>query len=263
MGLDEVTISKAIIEDFNKDLLNFLEVDVAIGGAGPAGLTAAFYLAKNGVKTVIFERSLRTGGGMPGGGMMFNKIVVQKAATEILKEMGINYSKYKENYYVADSIEATSALTYKAVQAGVKIFNLMEVEDIMIQREKLCGFVINWTAVRLSNLHVDPLTIRCKAGIDATGHDCGIVKNLEKRSKIKLNTSTGKIVGEGAMWAEEGEKTILENTKEVYPGLYVVGMAANAVYGTPRMGPIFGGMLLSGRKAAQIIIRGVRSSFFT
>ena len=112
MGLDEVTISKAIIEDFNKDLLNFLEVDVAIGGAGPAGLTAAFYLAKNGVKTVIFERSLRTGGGMPGGGMMFNKIVVQKAATEILKEMGINYSKYKENYYVADSIEATSALTY-------------------------------------------------------------------------------------------------------------------------------------------------------
>jgi len=78
-----------------------------------------------------------------------------------------------------------------------------------------------------------------------------------------LNTSTGKIVGEGAMWAEEGEKTILENTKEVYPGLYVVGMAANAVYGTPRMGPIFGGMLLSGRKAAQIIIRGVRSSFFT
>jgi len=77
-----------------------------------------------------------------------------------------------------------------------------------------------------------------------------------------LNTSSGKIIGEEAMWAEVGEKTILENTKEVYPGLYVAGMAANAVCGGPRMGPIFGGMLLSGRKAAQII-NGVRSSFFT
>jgi len=120
----------------------------------------------------------------------------------------------------------------------VKIFNLMEVEDIMIQREKLCGFVINWTAAGISNLHVDLLTIRCKAGIDATGHDCVIVKSLEKRGKAKLDTFSGKIMGEEAMWAEVGEKIILENTKEVYPGLYVAGMAANAVCGGPRMGPI-------------------------
>jgi ribulose 1,5-bisphosphate synthetase/thiazole synthase len=29
-------------------------------------------------------------------------------------------------------------------------------------------------------------------------------------------------------------------------------MAANAVFGGPRMGAIFGGMLLSGRKAAKL-----------
>jgi ribulose 1,5-bisphosphate synthetase/thiazole synthase len=31
-------------------------------------------------------------------------------------------------------------------------------------------------------------------------------------------------------------------------------MAANAVAGAPRMGPVFGGMLLSGEKAAKLAI---------
>lgn len=47
-------------------------------------------------------------------------------------------------------------------------------------------------------------------------------------------------------------KAIAE-TFEVFPGLYVAGMEANAVYGGPRMGPVFGGMLLSGRKVAELI----------
>ena len=35
--LDELTISKAITENFMKDFLKSMDVDVAIGGAGPAG----------------------------------------------------------------------------------------------------------------------------------------------------------------------------------------------------------------------------------
>jgi len=55
------------------------------------------------------------------------------------------------------------------------------------------------------------------------------------------------------MWAEVGERALIENTKEVYPNLFVCGMAANNIYGSPRMGPVFGGMLLSGKKAASLI----------
>jgi thiamine thiazole synthase len=35
-------------------------------------------------------------------------------------------------------------------------------------------------------------------------------------------------------------------------------MGANAVYGAPRMGPIFGGMLLSGEKAAKLILKKLK-----
>jgi thiamine thiazole synthase len=70
-----------------------------------------------------------------------------------------------------------------------------------------------------------------------------------------LRTPSGKVEGEKSMWAEKAEKLIVENTKEVYPGLYVAGMAANAVFGVPRMGPIFGGMFLSGKKVAELIFK--------
>jgi len=56
------------------------------------------------------------------------------------------------------------------------------------------------------------------------------------------------------MEAGKGELQTVENTREVYPGLFVSGMAANAVYGGYRMGPVFGGMLLSGLKVAEEIL---------
>jgi ribulose 1,5-bisphosphate synthetase/thiazole synthase len=36
-------------------------------------------------------------------------------------------------------------------------------------------------------------------------------------------------------------------------------MAANAVFGAHRMGPIFGGMLLSGKKIADEILKKLKS----
>ena len=251
--MDEVLITRAIIESFTKDFLDSLELDVAIAGAGPSGLICAYYLAKAGYKVSVFERHLRVGGGMPGGGMMFNRIVFQEEAKPILKEFGITAKKYKKGLYVVDAIESISTLCSKTVKQGVKIFNLIDVEDVVIREDKIAGVVLNWTAVKWAKLHVDPLAVKAKMVVDATGHDSEIARIVEKKVGPHLITNTGTVLGEKSMWAEVGEKKLVENTKEVYPGLVVCGMAANAVFGSPRMGAIFGGMFISGKKAAELI----------
>ncbi len=258
--LEETIISRAIIETYFKDLLDSVEVDVIIGGAGPSGLCAGYYLAKDGLKTVIFESALKVGGGMPGGGIMFNKIVVQNDVISIFEEFGIRYREYQKNYYVADSLEATACLTDKAIKAGVKIYNLMTIEDVLIRERSVCGVVVNWTSVEIAKLHIDPISFKSKAVIDASGHPCEITRIVERKSGDKLFTPSGKIEGEKSMWAELGEKFTVEKTGEVFPNLYVCGMAVNAVFGGPRMGPIFGGMLLSGKKVADILINKYKNS---
>jgi len=251
--MDEVIISRAIVESYMKDFIKATEVDVAIAGAGPAGLVTAYYLAKDGVKAVVFERQLRMGGGMPGGGMMFNRIVLQEEGKRILDEFEVSAKEYEKGYYVADSLEAISSICSRAIRAGAKIFNLISVEDVMVREDdRITGLVLNWSAVLWAKLHVDPLTVRCKVAIDATGHEAEVCHIVVRKIGPKLRTKTGDVIGEKSMWAEKGEREILENTREVYPGLVVAGMTANAVFGSPRMGAIFGGMLLSGKKAAQL-----------
>ena len=142
----------------------------------------------------------------------------------------------------------------KAVKSGSRIFNCITVEDVMIrENDRITGLVINWSAVDMAKLHVDPLTIRSKYVVDATGHDAEVCNIVVRKIGTKLVTATGGIDGEKSMWAEVAEREITKYTREVCPGLFVAGMSANAVFGLPRMGPIFGGMLLSGKKAAEEI----------
>ena len=42
MQLDDIKVSRVIIERFYTKLLDSLELDVAIVGGGPAGMTAAY-----------------------------------------------------------------------------------------------------------------------------------------------------------------------------------------------------------------------------
>ncbi len=249
MPLDEVTITRAILEEQLRVTLEHLDLDVAVVGGGPSGLTCAALVAEKGLRCAVIEKKLSVGGGMWGGGMMFPRIVVQEKARGLLDRFGIRYTSYADGYYVASSVESVAKLTAAACDAGAEFFNLTSVEDIVIRDDgRIRGLVINWTAVEMAHLHVDPLTLFSRFTVDATGHESVIARLVERK------TGQVEVKGERSMWAERAEDQVIRHTREIYPGLIVTGMAANAVAGEHRMGPIFGGMLLSGERAARIIL---------
>jgi len=252
--LNEVTISRGIIDAYMKKLSDALELDVAIVGGGPSGLVAGLYLAKAGKKVAMFDRRLSIGGGVWGGGMMFNEVVVQEEGKTVLDDLGFSCQAFQPGYYTLDSVYLASGLVYKAVSAGLKIFNLVAMEDVVIKQGRVAGLVINWGAVETLKWHVDPLTLHASYVLDATGHPACVTEVLVRKMGVKLDTATGGMVGEKSMEAETGEMDTVNNSREVYPGLFVSGMAANAVCGGYRMGPVFGGMLLSGQKIARTLV---------
>lgn len=253
--VDESTISRAIIRKAAEDWVNITETDVIVAGAGPSGLTAAMYLAKAGLKTVVFERKLSFGGGIGGGGMQFHKLVVQSPADKILREVGCNLEKLEDGVYIVDTAAMIAKLAAGAIDAGAKIILGVVVNDLVYRGSppQITGVVVQWTSVMMSKLHVDPLAVKAKAVIDCTGHDAEVLEVASKKFP-ELNI---KVPGEKAMWASRAEQLTVENTKEVCPGLFAAGMAVAALHQTPRMGPIFGGMLLSGVKVAQLVAKKI------
>ena len=256
----ENVISNAIVQSFCSKLTSHLTLDTAIVGGGPSAMVAARYLAEAGVKVAVFERKLAPGGGTWGGGMLFNEVVVQDSAVHILDKFAIKHCPVANapGYHTLDSVEMASALIYGAVHAGAKIFNSVSVEDIVFKAGRVNGLVINWTPVERLGMHVDPLTVIAKTVIDGTGHPSEIIKLATEKAMISIDTPSGKIEGERPMWVDSGEASTVENTKEYFPGLFACGMSANNCSGGYRMGPIFGGMLLSGQKAAELVLNKLK-----
>lgn len=247
----EKEVTRAIVEEFTKQFKEYVESDVLIVGAGPSGLMAGRELAKKRVKVFIIERNNYLGGGFWIGGYLMNKLTVRAPGQEVLKELGIPYSEYTKGLYVADGPHACSKLIASACDAGVKFANMTIFDDLVLREDnRVAGVVINWTPVTTLPREitcVDPVGLEAKVVVDATGHDACVVKKLEERGLIKTP-------GFGAMWVERSEDLVVEHTKEVHPGLVVCGMSVTTTFGLPRMGPTFGAMLLSGKKAAGVVL---------
>jgi sulfide-dependent adenosine diphosphate thiazole synthase len=248
--ISESQISRAIVGEFNSWFQDYIVSDVIVIGGGPSGLVAARDLANAGLKTLVIESNNYIGGGFWVGGYFMNTLTFRSPAETILDELKIPYKEIEKGLLTADGPAACSKLISATCDSGAKILNLTQFDDVVLRNGRVEGAVINWSPV--SGLPrqitcVDPIALESKVVIDSTGHDAKVAKSLEKRGLLKVQTY-------GPMDVVQSEALVVEKTGEVFPGLYVTGMAASTVFGLPRMGPTFAGMLFSGRKAAQQII---------
>lgn len=248
---NEGQITRAIIKAYHDKLSSHVVGDVIVVGAGPSGLVAAADLARRGLKVTILEKRLATGGGIWGGAMAMNQVVVQQAGLSLLEENSVGHRSVGDGLYVTDAVELASALSLSAMRAGVAILNLTFAEDLCIHLGRVRGVVANRTTLAES-LPLDPITLEAKAVIDATGHEATLVQMLRRR---KLLDGLAAEAAEGPMDALTGESFVVDQVDEIFPGLWVTGMCVVATLGGPRMGPIFGGMLMSGRRAADLIAK--------
>jgi sulfide-dependent adenosine diphosphate thiazole synthase len=251
--LRERDITRHIAREYYKEFDQLIDSDVIVVGAGPSGLLCGRDLAAMGFRTLIVEQGLAPGGGFWSGGYLMNKATICAPAHEILEELGVPCRPIKDcqGMYLVDPPHATGALIAAAYKAGAKMLNLTRVVDLILRSdEALEGVVVNNTTAEMAGhdmIHVDPIALESKIVVDATGHDAVVVSLLHRRHLHKP------VPGNGAMWVSRSEAAVLEHTGEVYPNCFVVGLAVSAVHGTPRMGPAFGAMLLSGRYGAELI----------
>ena len=248
--VQEKEITRTIATMFNETIAEYADSEVIIIGAGPAGLTAGRDLGKMGVRTLIVEQNNYIGGGYWVGGYMMNAVTIRAPAQKIWDELGVPYRKINEGLYASWGPHACSKLIAAACDAGVRFLQLTKFDDLILKNGHVGGVVVNWmpvSALPRNITCVDPVALESKIVIDASGHDSVAIKRLMDLGYVKWK-------GMNPMWVEGSEDAVVNYTDEVFPGLIATGMSVTETHGLPRMGPTFGAMLLSGKKAAEVAI---------
>ncbi|KAF9267391.1 Thi4-domain-containing protein [Marasmius fiardii PR-910] len=267
--IEEAQVSRAMIKRYFEVMYDRAVSDVVIVGAGSSGLTCAYKLAtlRPDLKITILEASVAPGGGAWLGGQLMTPMVIRKPADRFLTEIGVPFEDEGNYVVVKHAALFTSTLISRVLAfPNVVLMNATAVEDLMIHedhqhRQRVSGVVTNWTLVALNHdtqSCMDPNTITAPVVVSATGHDgpmgafsakrlvsAGLLKELGNMRGLDMNRS---------------EPAIVNNTREVAPGLIMTGMELSEHDGKNRMGPTFGGMIGSGIKAAHEVLRLLDSS---
>ncbi|CAN3358369.1 thiamine thiazole synthase [Diutina catenulata] len=262
----ESTVSRAMTKRYFTDLEKYTESDIVVIGAGSAGLSAAYVLAKNRpeLKIAIIEASVSPGGGCWLGGQLFSAMVLRKPAHLFLEEIGVTYEDEGDYVVVKHAALFMSTLLSKVLQfPNVKLFNATAVEDLITRRDgdelRIAGVVTNWTLVALNHdtqSCMDPNTINCDVVLSTTGHDgpFGAFSAKRMESLHEGSSKDYKLGGMRGLDMNHAEDAIVKGTREVMPGMVIAGMELAEVDGSNRMGPTFGAMALSGVKAAESVL---------
>lgn len=267
--IEEAQVSRAMIKRYFETMYDRAISDVVIVGAGSAGLSCAYHLASTrpDLKVTIIEANVAPGGGAWLGGQLMTPMVIRKPADRFLQEIGVPFEDEGAFVVVKHAALFTSTLLSKVLAfPNVVMMNATAVEDLIIHedfkgQQRVAGVVTNWTLVALNHdtqSCMDPNTITAPVIVSATGHDgpmgafsakrlvsAGLLKELGNMRGLDMNRA---------------EPAIVNNTREVAPGLIMTGMELSEHDGSNRMGPTFGAMIASGIKAAKEAIRALENS---
>ncbi|KAH9179109.1 Thi4-domain-containing protein [Lactarius sanguifluus] len=209
--------------------------DVVIIGAGCAGLSCAFHLAK-------------TRGGAWLGGQPMTPMVVSKLAYRLLTELDVPFEVEGSFVVVKHAALFTSTILSRVLRMpNVVMFNATTVQDLVVHGDRITGVNHDPQSCMGPNVITAPVTV------SATGHDGQIGAFCAKR-----------LVSAGLREQPEGmrrldmnkaESMIIRGTCEVAPGLIIAG--TELCYGYNSMGQTFGEIMFSGISAAIEAIRAL------